>query len=243
VGNGAEAVAALARGPYDLVLMDVQMPEMDGIEATRHIRDLRSEVLDHAVPIVALTAHAMKEDRNACLAAGMNDYLSKPIKPDALASALARWAGRPAGPEPAVGLTSQASIAGETPITETPMAVAATDGDDPLVFDPAVLLSLLEGDQEASAEITAEFLKDAPLRAAAFREALATGDIALARREAHTIKGSSANVGAEALRAVAYRAEMACAAGAPTEAGELAESLDTELHRLQEALSEKAGAS
>ena len=242
VGNGAEALEALAQRHYDLVLMDVQMPEMDGVEATRRIRDRRSAVRDHSVPIVALTAHAMKEDRDACLAAGMNDYLSKPIKPDELATALARWAGRRPGPEPAVGLTPGTSAGEAAPAVEAQAELAATDAGEPPVFDEAVLLHLLGGDRESAAEITAEFLKDAPLQAAALHEALAAGDAALARRQAHTLKGASANVGAEALRAVAYRAELACAGGSLQEAGELAEELDAELGRLQDELGEKGGA-
>ena len=91
VASGEEAVTALASLPYDLVLMDVQMPEMDGLEATARIRASDSPVHDHEVPIVAMTAHAMQGDRDRCLAAGMNDYLSKPVKAVALAAALARW--------------------------------------------------------------------------------------------------------------------------------------------------------
>ena len=241
VGNGAEALEALESRRYDLVLMDVQMPEMDGIEATRRIRDPRSAVRDHGVPIVALTAHAMKEDRDACLAAGMNDYLSKPVKPDELTAALARWTGRRAGSEPAVGLTRGAPAAEPAPAAEAAPAAATGDGEPP-VFDEAVLLNLLAGDREAVAEITAEFLKDAPLQVAAFRQAVAVGDAALARRQAHTLKGASANVGAEALRAVAYRTELACADESLQKAEALAEALDTELRRLQHALGDEGGA-
>ena len=96
---------------------------------------------------------------------------------------------------------------------------------------------------EAVAEITAELLTDAPRQAAAFREALAADDAALARRQAHTLKGASANVGAEALRAVAHAAELACAEGSMQEAAELAEQLDVEIGRLQRELGEKGGAS
>lgn len=90
VANGIEAIRALETIPYDLVLMDVQMPEMDGIEATRVIRDPQSPVLDHGVWIIALTANAMKGDRERCLEAGMDDYLSKPVQFEALMLAIER---------------------------------------------------------------------------------------------------------------------------------------------------------
>jgi CheY-like chemotaxis protein len=97
--NGIEALRALETIPYDLVLMDVQMPEMDGIEATRRIRDPQSRVLNHQVPIVAMTAHAMADDREKCLQAGMDDYLTKPVRVAALVAALEKWL-QPAGDGP-----------------------------------------------------------------------------------------------------------------------------------------------
>lgn len=93
VGNGREALAAVAGAVYDLILMDCQMPEMDGYDATRAIRE-REAACDgeiRRIPIVALTAHAMEGDREICLEAGMDDYLSKPYKPDQLSVVLARW--------------------------------------------------------------------------------------------------------------------------------------------------------
>ena len=91
VANGAEAVKSLEMIPYDLVLMDVQMPEMDGIEATREIRNLQSAVRNHQIPIIAMTAHALQGDRERCIEAGMNDYVPKPISPQILAEALEKW--------------------------------------------------------------------------------------------------------------------------------------------------------
>ena len=79
-----EAIEELEQNQFDLVLMDIQMPVMDGFEATRVIRDPQSKVLDHNIPIIAMTAHAMKEDRQKCLVAGMDDYISKPVEPNAL---------------------------------------------------------------------------------------------------------------------------------------------------------------
>jgi CheY-like chemotaxis protein len=90
-GNGIEALAALCERPYDLVLMDCQMPEMDGFEATRRLRDPASGVLNPRVKVVALTANAMVGDRERCLAAGMDDYLTKPVQMRALLSQLSHW--------------------------------------------------------------------------------------------------------------------------------------------------------
>jgi PAS domain S-box-containing protein len=104
VANGAEAVKALELIPYDLVLMDVQMPEMDGLEATQEIRNPQSAVRNHQIPIIAMTAHAMQGDREKCIGAGMNDYLTKPVFPQALVDVLEKWLPK----EPAVA-TKQAT--------------------------------------------------------------------------------------------------------------------------------------
>lgn len=89
--NGAEAIEALTGSPYDLVLMDIQMPVMDGLEATRLIRSPGSAVINHRVPIIAMTAHTMQGDREKCLVAGMDDYISKPITPQSLTAMLEKW--------------------------------------------------------------------------------------------------------------------------------------------------------
>jgi CheY-like chemotaxis protein len=94
VADGVEALQSLETIPYDLVLMDGQMPEMDGFEATRRIRDPGSTVLNRDIPIIAMTANALGEDRERCLEAGMNDYVTKPVFPNALSAALQRWLPR-----------------------------------------------------------------------------------------------------------------------------------------------------
>jgi two-component system sensor histidine kinase/response regulator len=97
VSNGKEALAALRNGSYDLVLMDCQMPEMDGYEAAALIREPQSGVCNHQIPIIALTAHTIKGDRDKCLAGGMNDYISKPVKASTVADALEKWLPRKQG--------------------------------------------------------------------------------------------------------------------------------------------------
>ena len=88
--DGAKAIKALSSESYDLVLMDVQMPEVDGLEATRRIRDPDADVYDSRIPIIAMTAHAMKGDREKCIEAGMDDYISKPVDPQELSNVIKR---------------------------------------------------------------------------------------------------------------------------------------------------------
>ncbi len=134
--NGAEALKALESLPYDLVLMDVQMPEMDGIEATRAVRDPQSHVLNHQVTIVAMTANAMQGDREKCLKAGMNDYLTKPIERPALVAVLEKWL-KPNGEE-------EHAVASEP---EERVAIS-NDEKELVVFDRAAFMNRMEDDAD-----------------------------------------------------------------------------------------------
>jgi CheY-like chemotaxis protein len=194
VTSGADALCALATVAYDLVLMDVQMPEMDGLEATRRIRQPGSAVLNPAIPLVAMTAHAMQGDRERCLAAGMNDYLQKPVSPQALASALDRWL-------PTADLPGQESVVAVAPAPEAVIPV--------VIFDQAELMERLLDDAELADRVIDSFLKDMPQQIDILRHALEQGDAVGIERQAHSIKGAAANVGGHALRAVALKIEMA----------------------------------
>jgi signal transduction histidine kinase/DNA-binding NarL/FixJ family response regulator len=132
VTNGEEAIGALTAESYDLVLMDVQMPRMDGIEATITVRDLDSGVLNHHVPIIAMTAHAMKEHRQQCLAAGMNAFVSKPVQPDELLYTIERQLYGSTPPElRSVDTTTDEAPTDEAPTDEAPTDEAPTDEDLP----------------------------------------------------------------------------------------------------------------
>jgi PAS domain S-box-containing protein len=216
VSSGREAVEALRSTAYDLVLMDVQMPEMDGMEATRRIRDPRSGALNRRTPIIALTAHAMEGDKQKCLDAGMDDYLSKPIKPAEVTAVLQRWLNR----EP-----SEAPGPGDDGPNTTPA--------EP-VFDPEALVGALDGDREAALEIVAEFLGDAPRQAVELRRTLEAGDVEEASNRAHALKGASASVGAQALRALAARLEETARGGQSEGLLDLLSGIEEQLACLQE---------
>ena len=202
VANGREALEALKTLPYDLVLMDVQMPEMDGLEATRRIR---SQETGRRLPIIAMTANAMQGDREKCLQAGMNDYVTKPVSPRALAEALEKW------------LPEESGMQGsESRIQETEASIQQSKENQqvsPVVWDRAGLLERLMGDEELAGIILQGFLIDMPRQIEALREYLEAGDDAGAERQAHTIKGASANIGAEALRTLAVELEQAGKSG------------------------------
>jgi len=203
-GNGREAIDSLRRMPYDLVLMDCQMPIMDGFEATRVIRDPGSRVRNSRIPIIALTAHALKGDRELCLDAGMDDYLSKPVNPRDLAAALDRW-------------SAHGSHSGMV-VVDTPSAEHNGLRD----FDREGFLERTMGDRDLAAEIAVAFLADAPLTFANLSAAIGSGDSEAAGKFAHTLKGSSANMGGEKLSQIAAQMQ---ASGKDGDLGRLSELL------------------
>ncbi|MBI5586110.1 MAG: response regulator [Deltaproteobacteria bacterium] len=224
VADGAEAVKALETLPYDLVLMDVQMPVLDGMEATRQIRDPRSAVRNHRIPIIAMTANVMQGDREKCLEAGMNDYVPKPISPPALAEALEKWLPRETDVslEPAPGAAS-----GQPP-------VAAREPAAP-VFDPAGLMDRVLDDEDLARTVVEVFWDDLPKQIETLQRYLEAGEVAGIERQAHTIKGASANVGGEALRAVAFEMEKAGKAGDLKAVTARLVDLQTQVEALREA--------
>jgi PAS domain S-box-containing protein len=196
--NGEAAIQALTQTNYDLVLMDVQMPVMDGLEATRQIRHGSSAVRNHAVPIIAMTAHALARDRKECLAAGMNDYLSKPVEPGVLAEKLNRWLAQPP-PESAPRTAAAAPPAAE-PATPAPSGSAAPAlASTAPVFDLAAFKTLTMDDDSLRESVQALFLKDVPDQIASFEQAVARGEAKPAGALAHKIKGAAAFVGGKAL--------------------------------------------
>ena len=223
--NGQEALNALEIIPYDLVLMDVQMPVMDGFEASLIIRDPHSRVINHRIPVIAMTANAMKGDRERCLAAGMDDYLSKPIIFQELAEVLNRW------------LPAQSE---ETPPNgrRTPAENAPDEVYDPPVFDRAGMLSRLMGDEDLARTVLDSFRKDIPRQIISLKRYIASGDTTAAGRQAHTIKGASANVGAERLRMVSSEMEQALKTGDPITIQAALTKMETEYARIERAMME-----
>jgi HPt (histidine-containing phosphotransfer) domain-containing protein len=210
--------------------MDVQMPEMDGFEATRRIRDPNSSVLHHEVPIIAMTAHAMPGDRERCLEAGMDDYVTKPISPQALAEAIDRWLPRE-DPVPAALGPAELPAAARTIPAEAGLPL----------FDKAGLLARLMDDEELARSVLIGFLEDAPKLIEALSSCLRDRDAPGTIRQAHTIKGASATVGGEALRAVAQEIEKAALAGDVEGAKAHLPDLESAFGRLAEAMREFAG--
>ncbi|HLA27138.1 MAG TPA: response regulator, partial [Syntrophales bacterium] len=229
VANGAEAVKALETLHYDLVLMDMQMPEMDGLEATRAIRSPQSAVRNHQIPIIAMTAHVLQGDREKCLEAGMNDYVPKPISPPILMEALDKWLPK----EPAAStVTEQAGCESE------PSLPVIADASEAPVFDKAEMMVRLMDDDDLARAVVKGFLEDIPRQIEVLKVRLEAGDVPTAERQAHSIKGASANVGGEALRAVAFEMEKAGKANDPGAISAHLPELEAQFARLQEAMND-----
>ena len=189
--NGREALEKVEVGSYDLVLMDIQMPEMDGIEATRRIRQCAS---GKTVPVLALTASGFDADRTACLDAGMNGFLMKPVEPEQLFAELARWLPQLA--------KAAAGIAG------LPNGIAASDGKDATLpaagngrlIDMQTGLKFSGGNAPRYRQLLAKFVEMHAADGTKINDALAAGNREEAKRLAHTLKGIGATLGMEALR-------------------------------------------
>ncbi len=198
--NGAIAIEMVQAAPYDLVLMDMQMPVMDGIAATLEIRRLGFAGL----PIVAMTANAMQADRDRCLDAGMNDYLAKPIDPDALWATLLAWV------VPRAGLGAGAPL----PVPAPAIADDAADDAEGLPtgipgLDTAAGLSRVLGKKRLYRDLLRKFTAGQKGAVSAIRAALDEGDLATAERHAHTLKGTAGNIGALPVQDAAANLEAA----------------------------------
>ncbi len=196
VDNGHEAVNALELVPYDLVLMDVQMPEMDGLKATRIIRDPSSRVMNHQIPVIAMTASAMKGDRLRCLDAGMNDYVTKPIDFQLLFNVLKKWI-----PEKTKGPM-------DMDLYLRKFSKSGGSGSPPsLIFDAPDLQRRMMNDTELLRTVVNAYLKHARKEISMLKDYMDKGDMKGAFRMAHMIKGSAANISGKALSDTAEKLE------------------------------------
>jgi len=214
VGDGRQAVAALEEHAFDLALMDVQMPEMDGFDATAAIREKEAQTGAH-LAIIAMTAHAMKGDRERCLATGMDAYIAKPIRPDELFE------------------TIQA-------VMETSSSLDKQPSPTQDVLDPAAALEQMDGDADLLAEMAELLLQSYPAQLSAIRAAVADRDSKLLERTAHKLKGSVSIFGAKKAFESALRLEMMAREGELTCVGETLGALEEALKLLTPALQELA---
>ena len=216
VANGVEAIEALSRIPYSAILMDCRMPEMDGFAATEHIRQDERRHRGHT-PIIALTANAMDGDRERCLAAGMDDYLRKPVTLDALAAALTRCqAGKARRVE-----------------APPPSTLAARE-----ILDRALCMQRLGGNPQLIRHLVELFRADCPRLLAAIQAAVADRNAAALERAAHTLKGAASNFAAGRVVEAAQRLEMLGRSEDLADAAAASAALEEEMTRLLAMLAE-----
>ena len=217
VANGKEAIRALEMIPYHLVLMDVQMPEMDGFTATREIRNSKLEFRD--IPIIAMTAHAMKGDREKCLDAGMDDYLSKPINPQELLGKIEKWA-----------LKKEKASCEISRGTDT--APVKPKHQAPIDFDSA--LGRAMGNRELLEMLLTEFIATMPAKIKDLKASTEKQNAEELERQAHTLKGASASLSAEKISELALQLELMARKRKLDDAKQVIDNLEEELGRLSE---------
>ncbi|MGD9731046.1 MAG: CHASE domain-containing protein [Desulfamplus sp.] len=242
VENGLEAVNALKRAHYDLVIMDIQMPVMDGFEAARRIRSSKSEVLNRKIPIIAMTANAMQGDRDKCLDAGMNDYIAKPINPDDLTLILKRWLlphikykNEPANQTQISTDDKNKMESTENREIEQNMPIKQKeDKSDTPIWDRESMMIRVMNDPTLASIVIEGFLEDVPKQIESLSDYIDIGDIGSVKLQAHTIKGASSQVGGERVRTTAYEIEKLAAAGDLADARVLVEELKEQFQILKQ---------
>jgi len=235
VANGKEAVEAFRRSTFDLIFMDCQMPLMDGFEAVRRIRELEKTAANRMhTPIVALTAHALPSDRQNCLDAGMDDYLSKPFRQEQLREIVERW------------LERNAAAAGKDvlPAELRPSAASVDSPPEPVVLlDGSALESIRKLERQGSAEVLKKvigiYFRETPPLLQAMHDAAERSDAVTLQRTAHTLKSGSANLGARRLAELCRRLEAAARSGDLTEAQQHIAEIDDEFGKVLPALAEE----
>jgi signal transduction histidine kinase/DNA-binding response OmpR family regulator/HPt (histidine-containing phosphotransfer) domain-containing protein len=239
VGNGKLALDAIKRETFDVVLMDVQMPEMDGLEATAAIRASEANTGRH-LPIIAMTAHAMQGDRERCLEAGMDDYISKPVQSTALLRILDSAVRDRTTPARGLAVEGGSNSSGgkvrlpAATSVEPPCASKPVDHD---LFDHQAALDRVNGDEAVLSEIIGLFLDDAPIQLEKIRQAIKQGDAVSLCSAAHTLKGSVGCLAGGRAAAAAHRLEQLGKRAELRDAAPTFADLEAEVESLSGALS------
>ena len=213
VGNGREAVSAIKSGRFDLVAMDVQMPEMDGLAATIAVRNLEKKAGTH-IPIIAMTAHAMKGDRERCFGAGMDGYVSKPIRAQELARVISQVMS----------------------LQKTRKVEASSRNQTKSAIDQKALLAGVDGNRGLLRELARLFLADYPQHLAQIKNALRAGDTEALAKAVHTLKGAVGNFAARKAAAATQSLEVLAKGGELGAASDAYSTLESELAVLSEEL-------
>jgi len=233
-GDGVEALAQLDRQSYDLIFMDVMMPEMDGLEATRQIRERqkdRAQFPNYKTPIIviAMTASAMQGDREKCIAAGMDDYLAKPVRPEDVRKVIERWGAIAGQTEASAAITPSSAIA--------PGGVAAPSATaEELPVDMERLNDFTDGNAESLRELITLYLQQTGTQIEQLEAAVAANQPQEVRRLAHSCAGASATCGMRRLVPLLRELEKQGYEGQLTNAAELSEGVVLEFARIREFL-------
>lgn len=230
--NGKEAVDLLLKNDYDLVFMDVQMPEMDGYQATNAIRVGLAGEKNKNMVIIAMTAHALEGDRNKCIQSGMNDYISKPIVIERLVEVLEKWV-----PDK-IQIEKEPTTVVKKTVPDREHISASAHTDMPMVFDYKSFMKRVMEDKELARTILNSFMEDVPKQIEILKKYIEEKHVYEAERQAHSIKGASANVGGEQLREIAFRIEKLCKEGNITEVPELIQQMEEKFKELSDKIKE-----